>query len=122
MKQKLSIFLTLAVASTLLAGCATQPEKIQATYVSPLEYGDHSCTQLQMEMTSVNRRAQALHASLKQTANDDTAQMAVGMVLFWPALFFLEGGDGPEATEYAELKGRRDALESAAIQKECAIG
>jgi hypothetical protein len=45
--------------------------------------------------------------------------MAVGLVLFWPALFFLEGGDGPEAAEYACLKGEVDALEQVAIQKKC---
>jgi len=36
-------------------------------------------------------------------------------------LFFLEGGDGPEAAEYGRLKGERDALEKVAIQKECGI-
>jgi hypothetical protein len=45
--------------------------------------------------------------------------MAVGMILFWPALFFLEGGDGPQAAEYGRLKGERDALERVAIQKKC---
>ena len=45
--------------------------------------------------------------------------MAIGLVLFWPTLFFLEGGDGPEAAEYARLKGEVDALEGVAIQKQC---
>ncbi len=47
--------------------------------------------------------------------------MGVGLVLFWPTLFFLEGGDGPEAAEYARLKGERDAIEKVSIQKKCAI-
>lgn len=45
--------------------------------------------------------------------------MAVGMLLFWPTLFFLEGGDGPQAAEYARLKGEVDALEKVAIAKKC---
>ena len=122
MSKKVSSVLSVVVAGALMTGCATQPEKIHASYVSPMEYTDYSCTQLQMEMKSVNRKAEALYKDLKQTANDDSAQMAVAIVLFWPALFFLEGGDGPEAAEYAELKGRKDALESAAIQKECLVG
>ena len=69
--------------------------------------------------TRVSRRAQELYGQLDKTASNDAAQMAVGMVLFWPALFFLEGGDGPEAAEYARLKGERDALEQVAIQKHC---
>jgi hypothetical protein len=40
-------------------------------------------------------------------------------VLFWPALFFLEGGDGAEAQEYARLKGEFDALQQMSVQKRC---
>jgi hypothetical protein len=47
--------------------------------------------------------------------------MGVGLVLFWPALFFLEGGDGPEAAEYAQLKGEFEALRENSIQKKCGI-
>lgn len=47
--------------------------------------------------------------------------MGVGLVLFWPTLFFLEGGDGPQAQEYARLKGERDAIERVSIQKKCGI-
>ena len=43
--------------------------------------------------------------------------MAVGLLLFWPALFFLEGGDGPEAAEYARLKGQYEALRTVAVQR-----
>ena len=44
----------------------------------------------------------------------------VGVVLFWPALFFI-AGDGPKAAELGRLKGEMDAIESAAIQKKCGI-
>jgi len=45
--------------------------------------------------------------------------MGVGLVLFWPALFFLAGSDKKD--ELARLKGEYDALEQAAIQKDCMI-
>lgn len=45
--------------------------------------------------------------------------MGVGLVLFWPTLFMLEGGDGPEAAEYARLKGEYEALRKVAIEKKC---
>ena len=60
-----------------------------------------------------------LYTSLDDEADADEAQMAIGLILFWPALFFLEGGDGPEAAEYAQLKGESEALERAAIAKRC---
>lgn len=111
------------IACSLIAvvGCATAPDKIQSTYVSPMQYKDYDCDQVAAESVRVNRRATELHSSLKSTADNDGAQMAVGMILFWPALFFLEGGDGPEAAEYARLKGERDALEQVSIQKKCMV-
>ena len=53
-------------------------------------------------------------------ATKDAVAMGVGMVLFWPALFFLAAGDDKQA-ELANLKGQYEALESAAIQKNCTI-
>ena len=102
-----------------LAGCATQPDKIAAQYVSPIQFNDYTCEQVAGEMRRVHRRASELHGQLKKTADTDTAQMAVGLILLWPTLFFLEGGDGLQAAEYARLKGERDALEEVAILKQC---
>ena len=47
--------------------------------------------------------------------------MGLGIVLFWPALFFLEGGDGVEAEEFAQLKGKLEAVEKSAVQQDCRI-
>lgn len=110
------------ILGAALGGCATPPEKVQTAYVSPLQYKDYDCDQVAAELQRVTRRANEIHGSLKKTASDDNAQMAVGMILFWPALFFLEGGDGPEAAEYGRLKGERDALEQIAVQKKCDPG
>ena len=104
-----------------LLGCASQPEDIATVYVSPMQYQSFSCYQIEMELQRVNRRAGELHTSLDETADNDAGQMAVGLIIFWPALFFLEGGDGPQAQEYARLKGERDALEQSAIQKSCGL-
>ena len=108
-----------AIAIASLVGCASSPDKMTAAYVSPIQYQDYDCKQIGAELTRVSRRAQELYGQLDKTASNDGAQMAVGLVLFWPALFFLEGGDGPEAAEYSRLKGERDALEQIAIQKQC---
>ena len=105
----------------IVTGCASNPDKIQTSYVSPLQYKDYDCDQISGELERVSRRANDLHGSLKKTSDNDDAQMAVGVVLFWPALFFLEGGDGPEAIEYSRLKGEREALEKVAIKEKCDI-
>ena len=115
-------YLVSVLLATALSGCASSPDKMASAYVSPIQYQDYDCKQVGAELTRVSRRAQELYGQLDKTASNDAAQMAVGMVLFWPALFFLEGGDGPEAAEYARLKGERDALKQVAIQKHCDPG
>lgn len=110
-----------ALGAAVLAGCASNPDKISSSYVSPLKYKNHDCEQIAMEMDHVSRRTSELYYQLKGEADADAAQMGVGLVLFWPALFFLEGGDGPQAAEYSRLKGEHEALQSAAIDKKCAM-
>ncbi len=117
--DSVAIVLVVTAMAAAVIGCATPPQKIAATYVSPMQFQNLECDQVIAEMKRVNRRCGELYMSLKKTADTDKKQMGVGMILFWPALFALEGGDGPEATEYARLKGEREALEKAGIQKKC---
>ena len=97
---------TILVASICFAlGCASNPDKLDAAYVSPLKYKDYDCDQLAMEMDYVGQRTNKLYRRLKKERKADNWQMGIGLALFWPTLFFLEGGDGPGATEYTQLKG-----------------
>jgi hypothetical protein len=50
----------------------------------------------------------------------DAVMTGVAVVVFWPALFALEG-DGQTAAELARLKGELEAVEKASIQKNCGI-
>ena len=113
--------LNIALLITLLGGCASNPDKIDAAYISPLKYRTYDCDQVAMEMDHVGRRTTDLYMRLKKERNADNWQMGIGLVLFWPTLFLLEGGDGPEATEYAQLKGNFEALRETSVQKKCAI-
>lgn len=113
--------LYVSVLVGLLSGCASSPDKMTASYVSPIQYRDYDCEQIAFELDRVSRRSNELYGTLKKEAGKDTAQMAVGLVLFWPALFFLEGGDGPQAAEYSRLKGEYEALQTASTQKKCSF-
>jgi len=104
-----------------LFGCASNPDKIDSTYVSPLVYQNYDCQQLAMESDHIGRRTTELYHRLKAERKADNWQMGIGLVLFWPALFFLEGGDGPEAAEYAQLKGEYEAVRENTIQKKCSV-
>lgn len=102
-----------------LSACASQPEDIQATYVSPNEYNGFSCPELESEMRAISRKVATLTGQLEEEANADQVQMGVGLVLFWPALLFLEGGDGAQASEYALLKGKYSAVEENFERRKC---
>lgn len=113
--------LSLLAGIAFLAACASHPDTIKAAYVSPEKYKEHDCQQIRAEAERVSARVAELHKDLKVKADNDAGQMAVGLVLFWPALFLLEGGDGPEAQEYAQLKGEKEALEAASNEKSCGV-
>ena len=116
MKKILAAAITVA-----LSGCASDPANITAASVSPMQYSEYNCKQINAELGRVNVRKADLHVRLKEKADNDAVQMGVGMLLLWPTLFFLEGGDGPEAAEYSRLKGEQEALEKTAIEKQCMI-
>lgn len=116
----MNIKLTLvSVVSLVFFGCASSPDKMEAAYVSPLKYKNFDCDQISMEMDYISQRTTRLHQKLKKESTADKWQMAAGLILFWPVLFALEGGDGPEAAEYSHLKGEFEALRTTSIQKKC---
>ena len=109
----------LGLAATLMSACASQPEELQTSYTSNLRFQDWSCRNLATEAASVERRVSELHGSLKETAGNNQTRMAIGLILFSPALFFLEGGDSAEVAEFTRLKGERDAIDRVARLKGC---
>ncbi len=112
---KRAIMVTAILAA---AGCSTAPDKISAQYVSPEKYSNLSCQQIQNNLNDVEGRASAMYAKLRKERNKDNAVMAVGLVLFWPALFFVDG-NSPDANTYARLKGDAEALTESQYRKGC---
>ena len=105
------------ISAFLLTSCAKSSEKISATYVSPLTYQDMSCRQIRGEIDRVSRKAQEITGVQNKEATKDAWAMGLGLVIFWPALFFLIGDDKKE--ELGRLKGEYEALEQTAIKKDC---
>jgi hypothetical protein len=116
-KIQATCILSVAVA---LAGCATKSANIAPSYVSPITYQNYTCAQLSQEAQSVSSRAAIASGQQDKARSGDAVKTTVGLVLFWPTLFFLDG-DGPQAAEVARLKGQMEAIEQASIQKNCQI-
>lgn len=118
--KKTTLLTALAVA-IVTSGCASFAEDIAPQSVSPMQYQDYDCRQTHAELKRVTDRESELTLRLDKKAKDDMMQATIGVMLFWPALFLLEGGDGPEAAEYARVKGEREALSKALIDKNCPV-
>ncbi|MGZ9096930.1 MAG: hypothetical protein ACXW30_01370 [Micavibrio sp.] len=107
------------IAAIMLSSCASSSDNISASYVSPLQYQGYNCDQTRMEMQRVSRRVNEIAGVQDGQASKDAVALGVGLVLFWPALFFMIGKDKEE--ELSRLKGEYEALEQAAIQRNCNI-
>lgn len=105
-------------AAVLLVGCASGSKDIRSSYVSPMTYENYTCQQLVTENERLQRQITSVAGAVDKKAHGDKVKMGVGLVLFWPTLFFLKG-DGVEAQEYARLKGEHEAFEEAYARKNC---
>jgi len=101
-----------------ISSCASKPEDIAPTYVSPLQYEQYTCDQLGAEAARLSGRAAEISGVQQKKASGDAVAMGVSLILFWPAIFFIKG-KGATESEVARLKGEMEAVERAAIQKNC---
>lgn len=103
-----------------LGACASSSDEVGSIYVSPLAYQHYSCQQISQEAERVSRRASEIAGVQDSKASNDAVMTGVGLVLFWPSLFFIKG-DGQSAAELGRLKGEFEALEKASIEKNCGL-
>jgi len=111
---------TVAVLATQLAACATAPSKISGSYVSPAMYSTYDCAQLRAEMQRIAYKVEEVTGAQQSKARNDQIAMGVGLILFWPALFFLASGSDRKA-ELQSLKGSYDAINEASIIHKCGL-
>src|SRR5262245_45170124 len=107
-----------AVGLFIATGCATKSTDIAPAYVSPTLYSNSTCPQLAEEARRVSARAALAAGVQDQKRSSDQVITTVSVIVFWPALFALNG-DGPQAAEVARLKGEMQAVEEASNQKNC---
>lgn len=114
--------LTFVVTLSLIVttGCSTAAKDISAKYVSPAQYSSYDCEQIEQELIRVSGKVQEMTGQLDDNRETDNVTTTAGIILFWPALFFL-GGTKEQEAEYAQLKGEYNALEQASIQKKCGL-
>ena len=113
------IILSIMMTSFLIS-CSKSSKEIVGLYVSPLQYADYSCDQIKSEMLRVSSKVKSLTGELDENKENDQMITGAGLIIFWPALFFI-GGTKEQEAEYARLKGEYEALDKVAIKKNCLV-
>jgi hypothetical protein len=101
-----------AGALLALAGCATRPESISASYISHEKYMGQDCAQLALRMSDA-RSELAKFSSMQDTkANVDAATVFFVLI---PASKL----SGDHAADVAKYKGEVEAIETALVKTGC---
>lgn len=102
----------------MLVGCATRAADVQPLATNPAEFQTWSCTRMHDEMDRVQQRAVELSWIVDERAGQHVVALGIGLMVFWPALLAMRP-DGEDSAELAHLKGRFEALQSAAQRNGC---
>jgi len=111
--------LTLGLGISLgLTGCGTRSVDVKPLMANPAEFTLWSCARIDDELDRVQQRAADVAYAVDERAGNNILALSVGVTLFWPALLAMRPY-GPEAAELGQLKGRDDALRTAALRSDC---
>ena len=108
------------VAVSLLAGCAQQPDQIEASYVSPTTFAGRNCQQLTAERNEIASRVNALNKEQSDAATTDAVATGVALVIFWPAAFAL-AATKDNSTALSAAKGNYDAITTRMRSQNCPL-
>ena len=88
--------------------------------VPQVQAGDYNmnCSSIHMSMTNIYSQIQTKKGVVSKTSNTNTAEFAVGMFLFWPALFFMDLSEA-DKVELRALEARYNHLQRMYSSKGC---
>jgi len=110
--------LAACLLGVLLAGCATRAADVKPLPANPADFAAWECERIDDELDSVQQHAADVAYSVDERAGNNILALGVGLGIFWPAILAMRP-DGLEADELGRLKGRYEALRTAARSKGC---
>ena len=117
MKRLAHTVVTCTLAATL-AGCATRAVDVLPAPANPADFLAWDCARIDDEQDRVQQRAADVAYAVDELAGHNILALGVGIAVFWPAILAMRPA-GLEAAELARLKGRFEALQTAAGYKSC---
>lgn len=110
--------LVAAIALLGLTACATRAVDVLPAAANPAEFAGWDCDRIADELDQVQHRAADRAYAVDERAANNIIALGVGLTIFWPALVAMRN-NGPDAQALAQLKGRYEALRSAAQAQAC---
>jgi hypothetical protein len=107
-----------AVLLCAATGCATRSGDVPPHKADPAEFAGWSCERIDEESDRVQLRAADVAYAVDARVGNNMIALGLGVMVFWPALLAMRP-DGMEAQELGALKGRYEALRSAAQRRAC---
>lgn len=104
-----------------LSGCAKSSKDIQGNYISSFNYQVFECSQLDSEMNHLQAKVLELgkQVDIKAQAQKDAAMSLVPQPYLWPFAPILLIHSKEKEVEYSHLKGKLEAIKTAAESKKC---
>lgn len=110
--------LTTLATTVALAGCATRAGDVAPVQADPADFGSWTCGRIYDESDRVQKRAAEVAYAVDERGGNNIIALGLGLTVFWPALIAMRP-PGVEAEELARLKGRYEALRTAARAHAC---
>jgi hypothetical protein len=100
------------------SGCATRSSDVAPQPADPATFATWDCARIDEESDRVQLHAADVAYAVDARVGNNMIALGLGVMVFWPALLAMRP-DGMEAQELAALKGRFEALRTAALQRGC---
>ena len=107
-----------ALAAWALVGCATRAVDVVPAAANAADFAAWDCVRIADEQDTVQQRAADLAYAVDERVGHNILALGVGLAVFWPAILAMRP-EGPEAQGLARLKGRFEALQTAARLQAC---
>lgn len=102
----------------LAAGCATRAVNVLPEPTSTAEFATWDCNRIDDERDQVQQRAADVAWAVDERVGNNILALGMGVTVFWPAMLAMRP-NGLESADLARLKGRFEALNTAARDKAC---
>ncbi len=118
--KKILINSTIIISCVLIFSCSTakKANQVDAAYIPSSQYENRSCDELMLLAEEIKQQTPSLERKVDETRRKDKVREQVGLWLFWPSYFFMEG-NAEEQTDLALARGQLNAIRNVAIQKKC---